>query len=169
MVAICELKALGMYQSRHIYETLSMKNPFTLLTDISTSIEHLGRAQLIFHNLISPTCLALAAIRVGSIVAFVLLLKNVQSKVRFLVFLWSLSNVWSLITDLFPVHFEVNVSVTALRLVCEKYVRKRKGAVKMRVTVLKMRITCKQKCDQNVKRIVVRGMRVVPFPRLKYM
>ena len=35
-------------------------------------------------------------------------------------------------------------------LVCEKHVRKRKGAVKTRMTVLKMRITCKQKCDQNV-------------------
>ena len=36
------------------------------------------------------------------------------------------------------------------RLVCEKYVRKRKGAVKMCMTVLKMRITCKKKCDRNV-------------------
>ena len=36
------------------------------------------------------------------------------------------------------------------RLVCQKYVRKRKGAVKTRLTVLKMRITCKQKCDQNL-------------------
>ena len=32
----------------------------------------------------------------------------------------------------------------------QKYVRKRKGAVGMRLTVLKMRITCKQKCDRNV-------------------
>ena len=36
------------------------------------------------------------------------------------------------------------------RLDCHKYVRKRKGAVRMRMTVLKMRITCKQKCDRNV-------------------
>ena len=36
------------------------------------------------------------------------------------------------------------------RLVCQKYVRGRKGAVKMCMTVLKMRITCKQKCDRNV-------------------
>ena len=35
-------------------------------------------------------------------------------------------------------------------LVCQTYVRKRKGAVKMRMTVLKMHITCKQKCDWNV-------------------
>ena len=32
----------------------------------------------------------------------------------------------------------------------QKYVRKRKGAVKMRVMVLKMCITWKQKCDRNV-------------------
>ena len=32
----------------------------------------------------------------------------------------------------------------------QKYVRKRKGAVGMHLTVLKMRITCKQKCDRNV-------------------
>ena len=30
------------------------------------------------------------------------------------------------------------------------FVRNRKVTVKMCVTVLKMRITCKQKCDQNV-------------------
>ena len=36
------------------------------------------------------------------------------------------------------------------RLVCQKYVGKSKGAVKMRMTVLKMCITCKQKCDRNV-------------------
>ena len=35
-------------------------------------------------------------------------------------------------------------------LVCQKYVRKHKVAVKMRMTVLKMCITCKQKCDRNV-------------------
>ena len=34
--------------------------------------------------------------------------------------------------------------------VCQKYVGKRKGAVKMCMTVLKMRITCKEKCDRNV-------------------
>ena len=34
--------------------------------------------------------------------------------------------------------------------VCQKYVRKREGAVKTRTTVLKMRITCKKKCDRNV-------------------
>ena len=33
------------------------------------------------------------------------------------------------------------------RLVCQKYTRKCKGAVKMCMTVLKMRITCKEKCD----------------------
>ena len=32
----------------------------------------------------------------------------------------------------------------------QKYVRKLKGAVKMHMTVLKMCITCKQKCDRNV-------------------
>ena len=37
------------------------------------------------------------------------------------------------------------------RLAFQKYAEKRKGAVKMRMTVLKMRIyTCKQKCDRNV-------------------
>ena len=36
------------------------------------------------------------------------------------------------------------------RLVCQKYVRKRKGAVKMRLTVLNVCMTCKQKCDRNV-------------------
>ena len=35
-------------------------------------------------------------------------------------------------------------------LACHKYVRKRKGAARMRMAVLKMRITCKQKCDRNV-------------------
>ena len=33
-------------------------------------------------------------------------------------------------------------------LVCQKYMRKRKGAVKMCMTALKMHITCKQKCDK---------------------
>ena len=36
------------------------------------------------------------------------------------------------------------------RLVCQTYVRKRKGAVKMHMTVLKLRITRKHKCDRNV-------------------
>ena len=44
----------------------------------------------------------------------------------------------------------IREQLAALRLVCQKYVRKRKGAIKMRMTVLKMCITCKQKCDQNV-------------------
>ena len=35
-------------------------------------------------------------------------------------------------------------------LVRQKYVRKRKGGVKMRTTVLKMRIICKQKFDRRV-------------------
>ena len=35
------------------------------------------------------------------------------------------------------------------RLVCQKYAKRRKAAVKTLVTVLKMRITCKQKCDRN--------------------
>ena len=39
------------------------------------------------------------------------------------------------------------------RLVCQKYIRKRKGAVKTRMTVWKMRITCKQKCDRNVQEL----------------
>ena len=34
-------------------------------------------------------------------------------------------------------------------LVCQKYVRKRKGAVKMCMTVLRMHITWKQKCDRH--------------------
>ena len=41
-------------------------------------------------------------------------------------------------------------SAQSPRLVCEKYFRKRKGAAKMRMTVLKMCVTCKQKCDRNV-------------------
>ena len=35
-------------------------------------------------------------------------------------------------------------------LFCQKYVRKREGAVKMCMMVLKMRITCKQTCDRKV-------------------
>ena len=36
----------------------------------------------------------------------------------------------------------------------QKYTGKRKGAVKMYMTVLKMRITCKQKCDQNIHELL---------------
>ena len=46
-------------------------------------------------------------------------------------------------------------------LVLPEIRQKRKGAVQMRMTVLKMRITCKQKCI----RIVDRGKHVL-FPKL---
>ena len=45
---------------------------------------------------------------------------------------------------------ELKIHLPASRLVCQKNVRKHKAAVKTRMTVLKMRITGKQKCDRNV-------------------
>ena len=43
--------------------------------------------------------------------------------------------------------------------------RKGKGAVKMQMKVLKMCITCKHKCDQNLCELC--GMCIVPLQKLK--
>ena len=52
-------------------------------------------------------------------------------------------------------------------LVCQKYARKHKGAVKMCTMVLKMCITCKQKCNRNVCELWIAELRVVLFTKLK--
>ena len=63
--------------------------------------------------------------------------------IQFLKFNWDLTNTikfygWSPGT------------IQPLHQVCQKYVGKCKGGVKMDISVLNMHITCKHKCDQNV-------------------
>ena len=59
----------------------------------------------------------------------------------------------------------VMVRLDSLRAWFVRYVRKRKGAVKMLMTILEMRITCKQKCDRNAWELWIAEC-VVPFPKL---
>ena len=63
----------------------------------------------------------------------------------------------------FLLNYESVNMLQPLCLACQKYARKHKGAVKMCMTVLKMHITCKQKCEH----IVVHRMHLISFQKSK--